>query len=188
MVFCVFVFINAGLAEFSILSGRLRGMVQGDRQDRCRRMNLRVKDFGGGIAMALLGLLFLSQSIALPIGNWNHPGPGALPKIYSTCLVCGGVFLMWRARSHRTANQFEFEAFTLRNIGLLFGAFVIFALLIRSTGLLLAAPCALILAYSAARGRSIPELVVLVVGITVGSALLFRYALGLPIPLIARPW
>ncbi len=136
--------------------------------------------------MLSIGLLFLSQSFSLPIGSWNHPGPGALPNLYSICLVCGGAVLMWR--SSFQGVRWPSGTINLFQVALLFGAFVVFALLIRSAGLLIAAPAALGLAYVAASGRSVPELVILIIGITAGSVLLFTYALGLPIPLIVLGW
>jgi len=146
---------------------------------------IKSKDFAGGILLFAVGTFFLWLSLPLPVGSLQHFGPGMLPKTLSTFLAIGGAMLTLKAAARGSSLL---EDFHWRPTLSLLAAFVVFALLIRSAGLVVAAPCSLTLAYYAEGGRSFGELAAIVIAVTAGCILLFKTALGLPIPLLTISW
>jgi putative tricarboxylic transport membrane protein len=65
-----------------------------------------------------------------------------------------------------------------------FGAVLVFALTVRGWGLAVAGPLAVILSAFADRSTRLVEIVPFAAVMTVFSALLFKWLLGLPIPLL----
>ncbi len=138
---------------------------------------------GAGLFMILVGLFALYHSWGLTTGTTRQLGPGMIPQSLSVLLaICGGLLIV---EGFVTRGE-KLEAWKIRGPLFILGAVVIFGLVIKPLGLLLAAPIAMGiggLASSETRPREIAIFAVVMTAFCLG---LFKYALSLPIPL--APW
>lgn len=151
------------------------------------------QDFAGGLFMiALAGLaLFLARD--LPMGTLRQIGPGMLPKSFAViCALLGALLCLASLRYHGE----KLSGWSWRGTIHVLGGTILFALAIRgfdlgpirvpSLGLVVAGPLVVLFSGLAADDRNLKELVIFAVVMTTACSLLFKYALGLPIPL--APW
>jgi putative tricarboxylic transport membrane protein len=110
-------------------------------------------------------------------------GPGMLPKALSVLLGGLGLLLLvgsfWDAGDRLTASS-------LRGPIFVFGALIAFGLTVRPLGLVAAGPLAIVISAFASNEVKWGETIVSGLLTTVFCVLLFKFALGLPIPL--APW
>jgi hypothetical protein len=151
------------------------------------------QDLAAGLFMiALAGLaLFLSRD--LPTGTLRQIGPGMLPKSFA--IICAGLGALLAFNSLRYNGE-KLSGWSWRGVIFVLGAAVIFGLTIRGfeigplkvpqLGMLVSGPLVVIISGLAATDVKIKELLIFAAAMTIGCALLFKYALGLPIPL--APW
>ena len=141
------------------------------------------QDFIGGIVIAAFAAFVYWQAAHLPADGAGGMGPGMLPKALAVLLGLLGILLS--ALSVRHAG-IPIGRFTFRSTLCVLGAVVAFGLAIRPLGLLAAGPIVIALgALSTAESRVIETLLVASV-VTAFCIALFKFALGLPIPL--APW
>jgi hypothetical protein len=146
---------------------------------------------GGGVKSLrelLAGLLLLALAAAgwvgtleLNPGHLSAMGPGMMPKITSVAVAIFGLLLI--------AQSFILEdpaalAWNVRGIVFVFGGVLLFAATIRSFGLGVAGPLAVVASSLADRDTRLIEIVPFALVMTALSALLFQWALGLPIPIL----
>ncbi len=151
------------------------------------------QDLAAGLFMiALAGLaLFLSRDLAT--GTLRQIGPGMLPKSFA--IICAGLGALLAFNSLRYNGE-KLSGWSWRGVIFVLGAAVIFGLTIRGfeigplkvpqLGMLVSGPLVVIISGLAATDVKIKELLIFAAAMTIGCALLFKYALGLPIPL--APW
>jgi putative tricarboxylic transport membrane protein len=151
------------------------------------------QDAAGGVCLIILGGLALLLGNELPSGTLRSIGPGMLPKTFAWVLVGLGALLMLQA------TRFDgprLERWNLRGIFFVVGGIVAFALAIRgfdigplkvpSLGLAVAGPLVVLIAGQADPDTRWKELLIFATVMTTFCGILFKYILGLPIPL--APW
>ncbi|HEV7259947.1 MAG TPA: tripartite tricarboxylate transporter TctB family protein [Bosea sp. (in: a-proteobacteria)] len=165
-----------------------------NRIEAARSLRIRsTQDFAAGLFMLALALLALFLSRDLPSGTLRQMGPGMLPKAFAT--ICAVLGLLLSVNSLRYNGE-KLTALSWRGIFFVLGAACLFGLTIRGfdigslkvppLGMLVSGPIVVICSGLAAPDVRIKELLIFAAAMTIGCALLFKYALGLPIPL--APW
>ncbi|MDP3604017.1 MAG: tripartite tricarboxylate transporter TctB family protein [Bosea sp. (in: a-proteobacteria)] len=161
------------------------------------------QDLAAGVFMMLLAGLALVLSSDLPIGTLRQLGPGMLPKSFA--VICAGLGLMLCLSSLRFNGE-KLAGWSWRGVIFVLGGAVLFGLTIRGfdfgptilgfnigfrinvpqLGLIVSGPLVVLVAGCAAEDVRWKELIIFAVAMTTFCALLFKYALSLPIPL--APW
>ena len=132
------------------------------------------------IAVALFAFW---QAADLPIGTLGGMGPGMLPKSLAVLFGVLGALLV-------LGSVFEagppLEQWSIRGPVFVALAIVAFGLTVRPLGLVVAGPVAIVIAALASEEVRWVETIVVGVLMTAICVGLFKFALGLPIPL--APW
>jgi putative tricarboxylic transport membrane protein len=144
---------------------------------------LRRQDFIGGVVIIAVAVFAYWLGSDLAVGTLGGMGPGLLPKVLSLLLAALGVLLL--VTSLREAGV-QLTMGSLRGPLFVFGALIAFGLTVRPFGLVAAGPLAIII--GAFGSDEVKWLETIVSGIltTLFCIVLFKLALGLPIPL--APW
>ena len=151
------------------------------------------REFAAGIFLIALGCVTFWAAADLPFTSSQGLGSGMLPKCLAIMIVLLGVgqcVASWSTRGPRLAR------WNLRDIALILGSAVFFAVTIRGyqifgisisgSGIVVSGPITMIIAGLAARDLRFGQLVVFSLAMTLTCTILFRFLLGLPIPL--APW
>jgi Tripartite tricarboxylate transporter TctB family len=151
------------------------------------------QNFAGGIFLICIGLGAYLLAGDLAIGTLRAMGPGMLPKAFALILAGLGALLV--VESLRFDGE-ALERFSLRGIVFVLGGCLLFGMAIRgfevgplkvpSLGLVLAGPLVMFVAGFASDEVRWKEIGIFAIVMTALCAALFKYALGLPIPL--APW
>jgi len=141
------------------------------------------QDFAAGVFMIVLGAFALWQNASLELGSLRAFGPGMMPAILSGLCIAFGLLIV---AGSLFADGPKLERWTLRGPLFVLGGAVAFGLTIRPLGLAVAAPLAIIIAAFASAETKLGETLVFGVLISVFCLGLFKFALGLPIPV--APW
>lgn len=155
---------------------------------------LRDREVWAGIALVVVGIVALIGGADLPFMTRQGVGAGLLPRIVGGLIVALGVLQTLLAL--RAAGGTGVGAWAWREIVIVLGAVVSFGLAIRGfgmgpieippLGLAVAGPLAFFVAGLADRAARPGELIVYAVAITALCTGLFRFALGIPVPV--APW
>ncbi|HEY8580011.1 MAG TPA: tripartite tricarboxylate transporter TctB family protein [Beijerinckiaceae bacterium] len=140
------------------------------------------EDAAGGVFLLLVALFFVWKAWPLPLGSLRAMGPGMLPMSIAVILGAGGLLLAvlsFMGKSQPLAMPH------IRGLFFVLGGIVLFGLLIRSFGLVVAGPVSMIFASFATNEVRPVEAVIFAVVMTAFCIALFKYALGLPIPVVA---
>lgn len=152
------------------------------------------QDFAGGLFLMAIGLLAYWAASNLGMGTLRAMGPGMLPK--SLAVIVTGLGFILMLFSLRVEGP-ELDRWSIRGvIFVLLGAFA-FAITIRGVdlpfglklpaiGLIAAGPLVAIVSAFASPETKWGEVVIFAAVMTALCAGLFKFALGLPIPL--APW
>ncbi len=138
---------------------------------------------GAGLFLIAVGGIALWQGAELSAGTLSQIGPGMLPRALAALTVLCGIGSLADAVLNHGAGL---ERWHLRGPLFILGAAVLFGLAVRPLGLAVAAPVAIVVGAFASSETKIGETVVFSAVITVFCLALFKYALGLPIPV--APW
>jgi hypothetical protein len=152
------------------------------------------QDFAAGAFLILLGLGALWASSNLNMGTLRAMGPGMLPK--SLAVISAGLGVLLMLQSLKVEGP-ALEAWNWRGVIFVVVGVCLFALAIRGTdlpgrldipaiGLIAAGPLVAIVSAFASPETKWGEVLIFGAVMTLFCALLFKYALGLPIPL--APW
>lgn len=152
------------------------------------------EDLVGGTAIAVLGLLGFYATTQLDIGTLAEIGPGLFPWALALILMALSVALIViTLRSKAVAWH---PILNFRALGGIIGALLVFALLMRGTslgaitlpalGVTGATPLAIMVAGIADKQTRWNQLAIFAVCLTTFCTLLFRFTLGLPLPV--APW
>jgi hypothetical protein len=151
------------------------------------------QDMAAGLFMILLAAIAFVLARDLPLGSLRQIGPGMLPKSFA--VICAGLGLMLSLSSLRFNGE-RLQGWSWRGVIFVLGGAVLFGLTIRGfeigplkipqLGLAVSGPLVVLVAGLAATDVRWKEIVIFAIVMTTFCALLFKYALGLPIPL--APW
>lgn len=136
-------------------------------------------DLAGGLFLLAIAAVGFAGAFDLSIGQLSEVGPGMLPKGVSLLVGLFGIALL--VQSVLVAGP-SVEAWAFRGPFFVLGAFVLFGLTINPLGLACAGPLAVIFSSLADRETRPLEIAVFSMAITAVCVLLFKYVLGLPIP------
>lgn len=142
------------------------------------------KDFWTGLVYIFFGSSALIIARNYPMGTAVKMGPSYFPTILGGILVLIGIVSL--IRSFVKAGT-PFAGFTLRGMGMVVLSTVLFGLLVRKTGLIVALPLLVVVSALGSRETQWIPLVLLAAGLTLFCSLVFIKGLGIPLPLIG-PW
>lgn len=139
------------------------------------------RDLLGGVCLVALAVFALAKGAGLEGGTLRAMGPGMLPRAVAVLiLVCGIALSAFALLKDGPA----LGRWPLRGPFFVCLAVLAFSLTIRSVGLALAGPLVVIVGGLASDESRPKELVVFAVIMTLACIGLFRFVLGLPIPVL----
>jgi putative tricarboxylic transport membrane protein len=153
------------------------------KPSRSQTALLTRQDFVGGLVGIALAAFGLWQSADLPLGTLGGMGPGMLPKSLSVVLGLLSALLIVDAVLEGGP---VLERWSIRGPLFVLGGVVAFGLAVRPLGLIVAGPLAIVIGALASDEVRWRETIVVGVVVTAFCVGLFKFALGLPIPL--APW
>ncbi|PPD29893.1 MAG: tripartite tricarboxylate transporter TctB [Hyphomicrobium sp.] len=149
------------------------------------------QDFAAGLVLIAIASIAWISTLGLPFSQVGGVGSGMLPK--STALILGALGLLIVVGSLMSEGP-PLERWSVREAAMVLGGVLAFALTIRGTplpalgfnipalGLAVAGPLAVLIAAQADRSTRLIEVVIFAVVLTALCIILFRFLLGLPIP------
>lgn len=139
-------------------------------------------DLLAGLCLVALAALALANGSRLESGTLRSMGPGMLPRAIAIAIGVAGVLLVLFSflRVGRRLGRWPLRGPLLVSLGV-----VAFSLTIRSVGLALAGPLVVLVSGAAAHDVRPKELVIFAVAMTAFCVILFRFVLGLPIPILS---
>lgn len=141
------------------------------------------QDACAGLFLIALAVFALWQGADLAVGTMRQVGPGMLPRSLAVITGIAGIAMMVGSC---LAEGSPLDRWTVRGPLFILGAAVAFGLGVRPLGLAVVGPAAIIIAAQASPETRWLEAVIFGVVITTFCLLLFKVALGLPIPV--APW
>ena len=141
------------------------------------------QDFLGGVLVIAVAIFAFWQGADLPIGTFGGMGPGMLPKGLAVLLGLLGALLVLDAVLEGGSRL---DRWSIRGPLFVLGALVVFGLTIRPLGLVVAGPLAIVVSAFASDEVRWGETLLVGLLVTAFCIGLFKFALGLPIPL--APW
>lgn len=140
------------------------------------------QDRAAGLFLIGLGLFALWQLSDLSFGTLSQFGPGMLPGVLAGLVgILGGALFL---RSFTSQGE-QLGRWFFRGMFIL-GAAIAFGLVVRPFGLIVAGPTVVVIGALASSESRFGEVVIFAAALTLFSIGLFRYLLGLPIPV--APW
>lgn len=141
------------------------------------------QDAAAGLFLIAIALVAVGGSLDLHAGTLNQMGPGMLPRAFSAILAFLGLCLI--IGSLRREGE-GLDRWHLRGPVFILGAAVLFGLIVRPAGLAVAGPLVVLVGAQADHHTKIAETAGFAVVMTLFCVGLFKFALGLPIPV--APW
>jgi putative tricarboxylic transport membrane protein len=157
--------------------------VSADDSSRSSTQVLLRQDFAGGLVVIAVAVFAFWQGADLPIGTFGGMGPGMLPRGLAVLLGMLGALLILDAVLEGGP---PLERWSIRGPLLVLGAVVAFGLAVRPLGLIVAGPLAIVIGAFASDEVRWGETLLFGALMTAFCIGLFKFALGLPIPLM--PW
>jgi hypothetical protein len=148
-----------------------------------RSMPHSPKDVLAGLVFLAIGLGFTVVASTYGIGSANQMAPGSFPLVLG--LILTGLGALIGARGLADGEEGLIGAVPWRAVALVVGAVIVFGLTVRSLGLAPATFLAAFMSALASRRTSLPIAVVIAVGLTALSVLVFVFALSLRLPLFS---
>ncbi|MDB5507776.1 MAG: hypothetical protein JWL93_245 [Hyphomicrobiales bacterium] len=139
------------------------------------------QDFAAGLFLIAIGLFAFWQAQTLGRGTLNAMGAGMLPQSLAVMVAIGGIGLVITSL---LVDGPRLERWSLRGAFFIFGGIVLFALTIRTLGLVVAGPLAMVFGSIGSEEFRWKESVIFAVILTAICILLFKVMLRLPIPVI----
>jgi hypothetical protein len=141
-----------------------------------------LRDILAGAIFVVIGVAFATGSLAYDIGSPLRMGPGYVPLVLGIILVGLGLLVIAKgfiAGSDEPIGEVDWRAVVLLTAALLF-----FGLTIRGLGVIGALFGTSLLAALARSATSIRDAVLLAIGLTALSVVIFIFALQLRLPLV----
>ena len=139
------------------------------------------QDVLGGLAVIAVATFAFWLARKLPTSAAGGMGPGALPK--GLAVLLGGLGVVLLLNSFKSE---ELARWSVRGPLFVLGALMLFGLTVRPLGLAVAGPILIVAAGFASSEVRWRETLIYGLAMTVFCVGLFKFALGLPIPL--APW
>jgi hypothetical protein len=144
-------------------------------------MNIRApKDFWSGLIFVVVGLSFVAMAGGYRIGDMHRLGPGMFPMLVGGLMAALGLVLAGRAFAIDGEPIARFQA---RPIGVGLLGIMVFGLLLRPFGLVLAIVA--LVCVSALAGKQFKAIETLILAIVLAglSVVVFVWIVGMPLPL-----
>jgi hypothetical protein len=141
------------------------------------------KDLICGLLLAGFGAAYFWLAHAYGMGTTSRMGPGYFPRALGALLVVLG--LAMAARSFVVAGT-PIERFTLRPFVVLSTAVILFGVLLRPAGLVVAVIVLVVVGSFARAEWRWRDVLLLAVGLAAGATVAFPIILGLPLPILPR--
>jgi Tripartite tricarboxylate transporter TctB family len=141
-----------------------------------------MQDVAAGLFLVFVAAIGLWQASSLPMGTLRAVGPGLLPMSLSVMLGALGVAIA--GMGYLKPGQ-ALERWSLRGLLFVLGSIILFALTIRTLGLIVAGPLTMLVAGAADPQTNWKHTLIFSIILTGFCILLFKVALRLPIPVIA---
>jgi putative tricarboxylic transport membrane protein len=141
------------------------------------------QDFVGGLLIIAVAVFAYWQGADLPLGTLGGIGPGMLPRGLAVLLGLLGAWLVLDSFAEQGA---ALDRWSIRGPLLVLGAVAVFGLTVRPLGLVVAGPLAIVISAFASDEVRWGETILFGALMTAFCIGLFKFALGLPIPL--APW
>jgi hypothetical protein len=142
------------------------------------------KDFWTGLIYIFFGGTAVIIARDYPMGTALKMGPAYFPTVLGGLLVFIGILAVIRSF---LKSGTPIGAFAIKGLALVIASTVLFGLLVRGAGLIVALPALVIVSASAScRFRWAPTLL-LAAGLTIFCTLVFLRGLGIPLPILG-PW
>jgi Tripartite tricarboxylate transporter TctB family len=154
------------------------------RQAAARGRVRSPRDLLAGACLVALALLALLGGARLGGGTLRAMGPGMLPRAVAWAIGAGGLLLAILSFVRRGP---PLGRWPIRGPLFITLAVVAFAITVRTVGLVVAGPLVVVVSGAAASDVRPRELVVFALVMTALCVGLFRYVLGLPIPILSIP-
>ncbi len=138
------------------------------------------RDLLAGLLLIAFGLAAYVGLFDLPTRDGGNVGPGLVPKISAALIGALGVVI---AITGFLPSAERLQRGTWRGPIFVLGAVIMFAMSVRTLGLAVAGPLAVIVSAFADKDSRPVEVLVFAAIMSVGCIALFKYALRLPIPL-----
>lgn len=139
-----------------------------------------LQDLAGGLLLSAVGIFVAIYARQYDMGTPARMGPGFFPQVLGWLLAVLGVLVALPAWFRRGSGKPEVQWL---NFVLVLGAIVVFALTLKSFGLLLATFCSALLASIAERDFSWKGRVLTAAGVAVVTAGVFIGGLSMVLPL-----
>ena len=143
---------------------------------------LRVKspqDFGSAILIILIGAAGVYFGSELTMGTAGRMGPGYFPRLLSWIIIAIGLFIGFKSL---VIDGPPIQPPKLRPMLFVLTSILIFGYSMRVIGLALTAIILVFIAAHARRDVNYLETAIFAVGLSLGTILVFVYALGQPLP------
>jgi hypothetical protein len=147
-------------------------------------MRRAIKDLLAGLVFIGFGLGFSIGATQYEIGTALRMGPGYFPLVLGGLLVLLGVLII--VKGSVVGDEAALGPVPWKAAVLIVGALVLFGATIRGLGVVPSVFVTALVAGLAGRRPGVVAPVVIALGLTVGSVLIFVVALQLPLPLFGR--
>ncbi|MFD2262126.1 tripartite tricarboxylate transporter TctB family protein [Lacibacterium aquatile] len=144
------------------------------------------KEFWSGVLFLFIGVTFFALSFEFPLLQRRGIGAGMFPAVVSGCLMLIGVVIIARGALLKGDEEEAGHPIAWKALAAVVIGVVLFGVLIRTAGLLIAVPTLMLLVSPASTKFKIIPAVLLAVFMTGFCWLVFTKGLGLPIPV--APW
>lgn len=141
------------------------------------------KDFWSGAIFIGFGLTAVLIGRDYSMGTAGRMGPGYFPTILGGLLATIGAVAVVRSMLTQGA---AISRFTLKGLGLVLGATLLFGVLVRGAGLPIAIVVMVLLSGLASIKFKLVPFAIVAIGMAIFCSLVFVKALGLPMPLIGN--
>lgn len=141
------------------------------------------RDFWSGLMFVATGLGFAWGALNYSFGSSARPGPAYFPFGLGVLLAVLGAFTLFEALTIDTEDGEPVGHFAWKPLALIFGAVVLFGLLLPRLGMVITLPILICVASLAGDEFHWKDVVVNTIVLTVGSWLVFIVGLNLTIPL-----
>lgn len=139
------------------------------------------KDLLSGLMFLLIGAALLTLSQDYTVGTLRDMGPGYFPLILGGLLIALGAALA--LLSLRGERDGSFDRLSIGPLVCVLGSALLFGVLLRPAGLLIAVAVSVLVAAAATSKSNPVSAGLLALVLAAGSAFLFVYALGQQLPL-----
>jgi len=139
------------------------------------------QEFGAGLFLIAVAAFAYWQGLQLPRGTLRAMGPGMLPQTLAIMVGAGGLGLVLSGLFTRGP---KLDRWSLRGPFFVFGGILLFSMLIRTGGLIIAGPVTMIFGSMATPDFRWKEATIFSLIMTTFCIVLFKILLRLPIPVI----